>query len=427
MSHLVFVETTRPGIQALEAAKRLGHHVTLIVSPTFAWMLGDADREAVEQHVDAIVQSADTADAEAVGATLAACHRERPVDAALSTWHLSILPTALAADRLGLRSTSAQGMLNARDKSRCRELLDEHGIPTVRHRLVRTADEALEALAYVGYPAIIKPKIGSAKLLTRIVHDDAQARAHFEAARAQRDTLREPIRNELAHEFIVEELALGPLYSLELGSDAYGGWAPFAIVKRKTGKHNPVLEMGSTVPGDLTAEQYDEAAAYAIRVAEALGLRLGIFHVEFIVTRDGPRLVEVNPRIAGGAIPDLVRTATGISLFELLVRIFAGERIAPEKLPIVSAASHTFIAALEDSTVRADLPEDWFEPFRRRITSGYAEIRPGQALRRMDGNFDPYGVLRVAAQDYREAVRDTERLRRDVEAVLGVRLVETDD
>ncbi|WP_431825855.1 hypothetical protein [Burkholderia sp. F1] len=37
----------------------------------------------------------------------------------------------------------------------------------------------------------------------------------------------------------------------------------------------------------------------------ALGLDIGMFHMEFIHTEQGPRQIEVNLRIAGGTIPDL--------------------------------------------------------------------------------------------------------------------------
>jgi biotin carboxylase len=426
MAHLVFVQTTRPGIQALAAAKRLGYRSTLLTSAKFDWLLNDADRAAASEQADAVVRIDDTQSPDAVAAALEALLREGPVDGVLSTFHLCALPAAVAAGRLGLRATSAAGMLAARDKNRTRDIMDEHGIPTVRHRLVRSRDEALDALRHVGYPAIIKPIIGSGKMMTRIVRDDAETIAHMDSIDAQHDALREAFKDEIPYEFAVEELAQGPLYSMELGSDAFGGWAPYMIVRRKTGKHNPVLEMGSTVPSGLTPEQYDEAAAYCIRIVEALGLTLGIFHVEFIQTSDGPRLVEVNPRVAGGAIPDLIRTATGFELFEELVRIHAGEPVREKRLHCNSAASHTFVAVMEDGTVRADLPGDWFEPFRRRITNGYCDIKPGQALHAMDGNFDVYGVLRVAADDYREAVTATESLRTDVEAALGLKLVETD-
>jgi hypothetical protein len=42
MSHLVFVETTASGVQAIQEAVRLGHTVTLIRSGKFDWLLEPA-------------------------------------------------------------------------------------------------------------------------------------------------------------------------------------------------------------------------------------------------------------------------------------------------------------------------------------------------------------------------------------------------
>lgn len=427
MAHLVFVETSRPGTQALAAAKRLGHRVTLLTSPLFDWLVGDGDRAAAKEHVDELIWIDSTQEPDQVLAAVEAVVRKGPpVEAVLTVWQLAALPAALAAERLGLRGSSPVGIANARDKHRCRELMDEHGIPNVRHRLVRSLGEALEALRHVGYPAIVKPRRGGAKLVTALVENEAQVVAHFATIEAQHAAVNDAFRIEIPHEYLVEELAQGPLYSMELACDDRGTWSPLVVVRRKLAKHNPVIEMGSTVPSGLSAAQYAAASDYMIRLGRALGLRTGIFHIEFIYTREGPRLVEVNPRIAGGPIPDLVRTATGVDLFELLVRINLGEPIDPQPLVCRSAASHTFVAALEDATVRADLPADWFEPFRRRITNGHCDIKPGQALKKMDSNLNLYGVLRVAADDYTQAVRATEALRADVEAALQVKLIETD-
>jgi predicted ATP-grasp superfamily ATP-dependent carboligase len=427
MSNLVFVGTTRPGIQALEAARRLGHHVTLLTSAKTDWMLNDDDRVAIEQCVDVVLPCGDTQDPDVIENALASCLASRPIDGVLTTFALCAAATSIAANRLNLRSTNAQGLLNARNKGRCRELLVEHGVPSVRFRIVRSAAEACEALAQIGYPAILKPTTGSGKALACIVHSEADVVRHLEQYQTQYDKLNAALQSEISWEFVVEEIARGPLYSIELANDEQGTWAPLAIVRRKTAKHNPVVEMGSTVPSGLTDTQYDEAGDYVTRVAKALGLRLGIFHTEFIWTADGPRLVEVNPRIAGGPIPDLIRTATGVNLFELLVRIHVGEPLGYHKLPCHTSAGHSLVGPLEDSVVRADLPEDWFEPFRRRLHSGYANIRPGQALRRMDGNFDIYGVLRVTGASYQDVVAQTERLRREVESVLQIKLVESNE
>jgi len=424
MSHFVFVETTRPGIQALEQAQRLGHTVTRLTSGKFDWLLRPEDHEAVRRLGCGTVAIDDSQDADCVERGLRQCLQVGAVDAVLSTLHQCAAPAALAARRLGLRATAAQGVLNARDKGRCRDLLREHGVPSVRHRVVGGADDARAFAAAIGYPVIVKPATGMGKVLTAIVPDEASLMRHFKQAAEQRGALERGVKEELNEQFIVEELARGPLYSVELAADSAGTWAALAIVRRKTGLHNAVLEMGSTVPSDLDDAQHEQVERYAIDVAKALGLGLGIFHVEFIMTAEGPRLVEVNPRIAGGAIPDLVRTATGVNLFELLVRLYDGEPLAFRRPPCVAVASHTFLTARKDCVVRSDLAPDWFERFRPRLHSGHADIRPGQALRHMDGNYDVYGVVRVVAPSYEQAVAECESLRRDIEQTLQVPLVE---
>jgi formate-dependent phosphoribosylglycinamide formyltransferase (GAR transformylase) len=427
MSHLVFVEITRPGIQALEQAVRRGHTVTRLTSHKFDWLLRPEDHEALGQLGCTTLTIGDSQNADRVEEGLRECLKREPVDAVLSVLHQCVTPAAIAAHRLGLRATSAQGVLNARDKGRCRDLLREHRIPSVRHRVADSADEARAFAAEIGYPVIVKPATGMAKVLASIVEDEAALLRYFEHVAQRRDSLERGVKEELNEHFIVEELAQGPLYSIELAADTRGNWAALTIIKRKTGRRNAVLEMGSTVPSDLDDVRYDQAERYAISVAKVLGLDLGIFHVEFIMTLDGPRLVEVNPRIAGGAIPDLVRTATGVNLFELLVRLYEGEPLPMKRLPCVAAASHTFLTARDDCVVRADLAPDWFEAYRPRLHSGYADIRPGQALRRMDGNYDVYGVVRVTAPSYGQAVVECEELRREIEQTLQIPLVEVKD
>lgn len=427
MAHLVFVESTRPGVRALELARRLGHHVTYVTAHQMDWLLPEADRARLRQHADLVIDAPDTHDPDALAGVLGRHAAGHPIDAVLSTLHQFVEPAAIAARRLGVRAVGVEGIRAARDKARCRELLREHGIPSAKHAVVRSAEEARAALREIGYPAIVKPRTGVGKALTAIVRDEREVIEHFAQAARDHDALRPGVKAEIALEFVVEELIRGPLYSLELGVSAHGEYAPFAITRRKVAKHNAILEIGSTIPGDLTDAQYDAAAAYGIRVVKALGLDLGIFHVEFIHAADGPRLVEVNPRIAGGAIPELIRTATGGDLFEYLIGIYVGERLGVGRLRCTGATSQTCIAALEDCVVRADLPPNWFEPFRARIAAGAVDVVAGQHLRRMDGNYDLYGVLRVTAEDYATAVRRTEELRRDVERQLGVKLVEVID
>jgi biotin carboxylase len=427
MAHLVFVESIRVGLRALEVAKQLGHRVTYVTSNQVDWMLTEGDKAARRRHSDLLLEVSDTRDADVLTRALRQVNQMHPIDAVLSTLQQFVEPSAIAAARLGLRATSAEGVRNARDKVRCRDILRDNNLPSARYRMVRSREEALDALVEVGYPAVVKPSTGVGKVLTAIVHDDDELRQHFAGAVAAHGALRAGVKEEISLEFVVEELLRGPLYSVELGVSAHGEYIPFAILKRKLGKHNPVLELGSTIPSGLSEAQSDRASEYCTQVVTALGLDLGLFHVELIYTEDGPRLVEVNPRICGGVNPELINHVTGGDMFEYLVRIHLGERIGIKRLPCTGSISSIHLAAFDTCVVRSDLPVDWFEPFKTNIVSNSLNVVAGQTLRRMQTNYDNYGFFRVTAGDYASAVERAEALRREVEAKLGVKLVEAVD
>ena len=109
MANLVFVESTRPGIHALEVAKQLGHHVTYVTSHQMDWLIGEDGQAEVAHHADHVVEVADSHDADVLTAALRAAAARRPIDAMLSTLHQFVEPAAIAAQRLGARSVSAVG------------------------------------------------------------------------------------------------------------------------------------------------------------------------------------------------------------------------------------------------------------------------------------------------------------------------------
>lgn len=428
MAHLVFVESIRPGIRALEIAKRLGHRVTYVTSHQVDWLLGEAEKAARARHSDLLLEVSDTRNVEVLMEAFRKAGEMQQVDAVLTTLQQFVEPAAEAAARLGIRATSVEGIRNARNKVRSRDILRASGIPSVRYRMVRTLDEALAAVVETGYPAVIKPTTGVGKVLTTIAANEAEVRKHFAEVEHAYHQLRPGVKEEVSLEFVVEEFVRGALYSVELGVTAHGEYISFAILKRKLGRHNPLLEAGSTVPPGLSDEEYDNVSAYCADVVKALGLDLGIFHVEFIYTKQGPRLVEVNPRIGGAVIPELIFNATGGDMLEVLVRIYLGERLGIKRFPHGSKTISTVnVGAYDHAVVRSDLPADWFEPFKARIISGAVDVVAGQSLPRMEGNYDNLGVFRVAADDYTTAVRRAEELRLEMESVLGVRLVEPVD
>jgi hypothetical protein len=63
-----------------------------------------------------------------------------------------------------------------------------------------------------------------------------------------------------------------------------------------------------------------DVAAYATRVADAVGVRNGSAHTEVMLTKDGPRLIEIAARLGGTPLQQASRLATGDCQIDRTVR-----------------------------------------------------------------------------------------------------------
>lgn len=93
-----------------------------------------------------------------------------------------------------------------------------------------------------------------------------------------------------------------------------------------------------------------------MRAVTALGLGWGAAHVELRL--DGPlaKVIEVNPRLAGGMIPELVRRACGVDLVRAQVLAALGRPAAPTR-GMYGRASIRFLTADRDGILAPDLCE----------------------------------------------------------------------
>jgi biotin carboxylase len=81
------------------------------------------------------------------------------------------------------------------------------------------------------------------------------------------------------------------------------------------------------VPGDI--EENLEPIIQSI--TSALKIKNGSFHLEIRLSADGWKLIEINPRISGGAMNKMVQTAFGYSIVEETLKILIGDTPSFEK------------------------------------------------------------------------------------------------
>lgn len=223
-----------------------------------------------------------------------------------------IAPAAALAADFGLPGPDAVRVADARDKSRQRQVLAAGGVPTPAFRVASSAADAAEAARDIGFPVVVKPVGGSGSVGVRACAGAAETADHAAALLAQAASPGE-------RRVLVETLVEGPEFSVEVFSGRVVG-----ITRKHLGKPPFFVESGHDYPAPVPADLARTLEDTVGRATALLGLGWGPLHWELRV-RDGLAYpIEVNPRLAGGFIPELVRHAQGIDLIRETLRLVVG-------------------------------------------------------------------------------------------------------
>ncbi|GAA3716110.1 pyridoxal-phosphate dependent enzyme [Streptomyces tremellae] len=311
---LVFLEsnTTGTGMLALRTAVRLGFEPVLLAK--------DPARYAGVDGTGCVTAVCDTeSDADVLGAVRKAAGA-RTVAGSTTTSDFYLEGTARLAAALGLPGHAPRTVAVCRDKSLTRRALRDAGVPQPAFAVVGDPAEAAGAVASVGLPCVVKPVDGSGSQDVLWCEEAGAAAEH--AARVLAVT--ENVRGQAtARRVLIEQYVRGPEFSVEMFCDK--GEAVCVGVTQRTATALPYfVETGHLFPAALPSAARDELAESARQALKAVGFDRGPAHVEVRMTDTGPAVIEINARLAGGMIPELVRTATGIDLVEQQVRAAAG-------------------------------------------------------------------------------------------------------
>lgn len=116
----------------------------------------------------------------------------------------------------------------------------------------------------------------------------------------------------------------GPEFSVE--SVTYGGVTTIVtITKKRSSSGGYFVELGHTVPAMLQPEDLQAMCATVRDAIAALGITHSVTHTEVKLTPDGPKIVEIGARLAGGRIPELVELALGVDLWDATLSLALGE------------------------------------------------------------------------------------------------------
>ncbi|GAA3452376.1 ATP-grasp domain-containing protein [Dactylosporangium matsuzakiense] len=322
---LVLVEsnTTGTGRQFCAAARARGLRPIVLASDPSRYPYLDED--GYDRRV------LDTADAAAV---LQACHHLGDVAGVTSSSEYFIATAAEVATKLGLPSPDAPAVARCRHKDQQRIVLAGAGVPVAGFRLAREPAQAVAA--GLGYPVVVKPSMGSGSVGVQLCPDRAAVERHATAL------LDAPV-NERAQAVprlvLVEQYVTGPEFSVETFDDRV-----VAVVAKHLGPEPHFVEHGHDVPATVPPAVATALGDTALAAIRALGLGWGAAHTELRLSAGGPVVIEVNPRLAGGMIPALLRLALGVDLVDAVVGRAAGRAVDVRPRPLAHASIRFAVA-----------------------------------------------------------------------------------
>ena len=303
-----------PGIQR---AKDMGLHVVVSdVNPNApGFDIADdrilADTYGIEATVEAAVHYHKTT---------------RPVDGVICIASDVPLTVASIVDALGLPGISIETARLAADKLAMKQCFVEKGIPIPWFSEVNSVAQLRQIVSERGLPLVLKPI------------DSRGARGVLRlTAGADLDWAYDhSVSFSPSGRVMVEEYLDGPQISTEsviINGQAFTpGFTDrnyefldrFALY---------IIENGGHQPSVLTTEQQSSVSRLAEQAALVMGISTGIAKGDMVLTKDGPKVIEIAARLSGGWFStDQIPLATGVNLIGTAIKLALGEKVSEEDL-----------------------------------------------------------------------------------------------
>ena len=302
---LIFLENSTSGHLFVRAARQQGYRPVLLTDREGRY------RNLASEEMEVIV--ADTSQFGIMVLAYETLRQSATIAGILSTSGAYAEMAARLCRRYGLPGGHPDAIKTCQNKFRQRDTLRNAGMLGPQYELVRDAPFAGEVASRFGYPVIVKPAVGSGSTGVRLCYAAEEVQSHV-------DDLVRPGGSAVASGVLIEEFLEGPEFSVETIGDQVLG-----ITRKHLGDLPCFVEVGHDFPAVLPKYVAASISDTVITALAVLGLGWGPAHTELRLTDRGPTIIEVNPRMGGDMIPELVRLSTGIDAVAQTIKLVTGQ------------------------------------------------------------------------------------------------------
>ncbi|MBX5455184.1 MAG: carbamoyl-phosphate synthase large subunit, partial [Acidobacteriia bacterium] len=287
--------------------------------------------------------------------------RERP-DALLPTMGgQTALNAAMELVRAGtlerygveLIGARAEVIERAEDRQKFRDTMAAIGIESPRSALAHTMDEAKEALAFVGLPAVIRPSFTLGGTGGGIAYNREEFDQIVAGGLAASPT----------HEVLIEESVLGwKEFEMEVVRDCEDNCIIVCSIENLDPMGVHTGDSITVAPAlTLTDKEYQRMRNASIACLRAIGVDTGGSNVQFAINPADGRMViiEMNPRVSRSSA--LASKATGFPIAKVAAKLAVGYRLDELKNDVTRVTPASFEPTIDYVVVK--IPRFTFEKF----------------------------------------------------------------
>ena len=256
-------------------------------------------------------------------------HRLQPFDAVVAQSETGLTEAAELCERLGVPGIDPRVRRLLKDKWATRALTRGCSFH-VPARQAKSREDVYEQLSISKRGVVVKPRFGTGSRDVHFIHD---------AGAVSRIDLN-------ADDYIVEEYVSGREVSVETVS-AGGQHLVVAITDKVTS--STFVELRHQVPWEGSPNDQQDLQRAVTLLLDRVGYQNGPAHTEFMLTSDGPKLIESHPRRGGDRIHVLVELVYGFDLERWWFAQLAGHELGLPTLPSPRGTAVVGFAAAEQA------------------------------------------------------------------------------
>ena len=229
---------------------------------------------------------------------------------------LPMRAVAYANEKMGIIGISQETALKATDKYEMIKALKSHGVATPWYYILENKEDIDIIKKELQYPCVLKPVDNAASRGVVLVTKEDELVSAYDYSKA----------SSHCGTVIVEEYMQGHEVSVEVLT--YDGNPNVLAVTDKLTTGAPhFVEKGHNQYSLLPEEDIARIKKLAIDAVVALGITIGPSHVEIMLTKSGPKVIELGARLGGDCITShLVQLSTGIDMLkETIITLCGGK------------------------------------------------------------------------------------------------------